>query len=399
MYITDLSKAPLPERLPMNPIITYHDGINYTLPDRDESTYHSMSWECEKAEDILSDYLKVSYTMIVPTDRSGLHMCMSALGIKEGTKVFCSDLLYSRSFCPVLFTGGVPIFIDSDENSLNMSPEALKRAFELEPDVKHVMVTHTLGSLCDIEKIVEIAHSHGATVFEDAGEAFGSRHNGAYAGSFGDMGFVSFEGEKIISSYRGGAVMFDSYQAYAKLQILAARGRDTPDWYAYEGLKGSMSFSRSTAVLFMSQFQRMDIHLKRKEEIYRRYSEGLNGLPLAVLPHSNDQEQPNFSFPYLLIEKDDLCTVIDSEFYIPEHGKSCPQEMRDALFASNIESSLFPPPMHMREDFCSYRFIAQNEESSYGENTCKRCFLLPCSIRMTDEQQDRVIQIIKRCFL
>ncbi len=337
-------------------------------------------------------------------------------GSLKGKRVFCSDMTFDATVNPIVYEGGEPVFIDTEPDTWNMCPEALEKAFELYPDVRLVVLAHLYGTPAKIDEIKDICKKYNALLIEDAAESFGALYKGRQTGSFGDYGVISFNGNKIITGSSGGMLLTDSREDADKARKWSTQSRENAPWYQHEELGYNYRMSNVIAGIVRGQLPYLDTHIEKKKKIYERYCEGLNGLPITLNPFDKENSQPNYWLSCLLIHKSAMCRVERSakaSAWVSEKGKTCPDEVLEVLKAFNIEGRPIWKPMHMQPIYRNHGFVTRKGSGRADSNSCppeevilnigadifNRGLCLPSDIKMTEEEQDRVIEIIRRCFL
>ena len=335
-------------------------------------------------------------------------------GSLEGRKVFCSDMTFDATVNGIVYENGEPVFIDTEYDSWNMSPEALRKAFEIYPDVKMIVIAHLYGTPGKIDEIRKIADEHGALIIEDAAESFGATINGIQTGCFGDYSVISFNGNKIITGSSGGMLLCDEEEDANKIRKWSTQSREDAPWYQHEELGYNYRMSNIIAGVVRGQLPYLDTHIEQKKAIYDRYKEGLKDLPVKVNPIP-DNTIPNYWLSCMMINKDAMCETVRGEkkaLYRQEKGKSCPTEILEALNAFNIDGRPIWKPMHMQPIYRMSPFITTNgngraRSNAYikgtgmvdvGADIFERGLCLPSDNKMTEEQQNTTIDIIYRCF-
>ena len=336
-------------------------------------------------------------------------------GSLEGKKVFCSDMTFDATINGICYENGTPVFIDTEYDTWNMDPVALEKAFEIYPEVKLIVVVHLYGTPGKIDEIRRIADSHGALIIEDAAESFGASYNGIQTGCFGDYSVVSFNGNKIITGSSGGMLLCDDEEDANKIRKWSTQSREDAPWYQHEELGYNYRMSNIIAGVVRGQLPYLEEHIAQKKAIYERYKEGLKDLPVQMNPVDFANSEPNYWLSCLIIDEEAMCQTVRGEkdaLYVSEPGKSCPTEILEAIAAFNAEGRPIWKPMHMQPIYRMNPFVTRNgngraRSNAYiketgavdaGADIFRRGLCLPSDNKMTPEQQDVVIEIIKRCF-
>ncbi|OUO99194.1 aminotransferase DegT [Drancourtella sp. An210] len=379
-----------------------------------------------EVERMTAEKVGCKYAVALSAGTASLHLAMKLAGerlygqldLGKGTlfgyRVFCSDMTFDATVNPVVYEGGIPIFIDTEYDSWNMDPVALEKAFEIYPEVRLIVTAHLYGTPGKIDEIRAIADKYNALIVEDAAESLGATYKGKQTGSFGDYCCISFNGNKIITGSSGGMFLTDSKDDADKVRKWSTQSREDAPWYQHEELGYNYRMSNVIAGVVRGQFQYLEEHIKQKKEIYYRYRDGLKGLPVRMNPIPEECE-PNYWLSCLLIDKEAMCQQVRGEqdtLYIPEHGKSCPTEILEAISSINAEGRPIWKPMHMQPIYRmngfitregngrgrSNAYIAGETAVDVGANIFERGLCLPSDNKMTMEQVDRVCEIIRRCF-
>lgn len=373
--------------------------VDYMMEAYNTNWMSSLGENIDEVERLIAQETETDFAVAVSSGTSALHIAVKLSGITKGTKVFCSDLTFVASVNPIVYEGGVPIFVDSEEDTWNMDPQALKKAFELHPDVRHVMIVNLFGVPGKIDEIREICKEHNAIIIEDAAESLGATYKGKKTGSFGQYGAISFNGNKIITGSSGGVLVTNNKEDAVKARKISTQNRENALWYQFVDIGYNYRMSNVIAGVVRGQIAYLEEHIARKKEIYYRYKKGFEGLPVSMNPFDSKNSEPNYWLSCMLIDKEAMCQQNISETqvsYIKEKGKTSPFEVLDALEACNIESRPVWKPMHMQPLFSDKDFISLG--SSVGTDIFERGLCLPSDIKMTEEQQDLVIEIVRRCF-
>lgn len=390
------------------------EELKYMKEAYDTNWMSTIGANINAVEKEVSEYVGCKYAVALSAGTSALHLAMKLAGVKQGDYVFCSDMTFDATVNPVVYEGGIPVFIDSERDTWNMDPVALEKAFEIYPDVKVVVVANLYGTPAKLDEIRSICQQHGAVLIEDAAESFGATYKGKETGTFGAYNCISFNGNKIITGSSGGMVLTDDKEAANKVRKWSTQSRENAPWYQHEELGYNYRMSNVIAGVVRGQFPYLNEHIAQKKAIYMRYKEGLKDLPVSMNPYIENDMEPNFWLSCLLIDKDAMCKQVRSEneaLYISEKGKSCPTEILETLAKYNVEGRPIWKPMHMQPIYRMNPFITiegsgrastnayiAGEVPNVGEDIFARGLCLPSDNKITPEQQDVIIEIIKNCF-
>lgn len=336
-------------------------------------------------------------------------------GTLEGKKVFCSDMTFDATVNPVAYEGGEAVYIDTEADTWNMCPKALKKAFEIYPDVKLVVVAHLYGTPGKVDEIKKICDEHGALIVEDAAESFGATYKGKQTGLFGDYSIISFNGNKIITGSAGGMFLAHSKEDADKVRKWSTQAREDAPWYQHEELGYNYRMSNVIAGVVRGQLPYLEEHIAQKKAIYERYKEGFKNLPVKMNPYNEKDTEPNFWLSCIIIDKDAMCKQVRGEqdvLYIDEPGKSCPTQILEAIAALNAEGRPIWKPMHMQPIYRTNAFVTVHgngraRSNAYiketgmvdvGADIFERGLCLPSDNKMTPKQQDVIIEAVKKCF-
>ncbi len=400
----------------------YPDSMHYMKEAYETNWMSTVGKNIDEVEKEVAARLGCAYAVALASGTASIHMAVKLAGIKENTPVFCSDMTFVASANPILYQGGKPIFIDSEYETWNMDPEALEKAFELYPDVKHVLLVHLYGTPAKLDEIQAICKSKGAVLIEDAAESLGARYKGQETGTFGEHAAISFNGNKIITGSSGGMFLTESKESAERIRKWSTQAREKAIWYQHEEIGYNYRMSNVIAGIVRGQLPYLDEHIRKKKCIYEKYKEGFKGLPVTMNPFDERNSEPNFWLSCMMIKPESMCrvTMSDKEAkYLPEHGKSSPGEILEAIQSINAEGRPIWKPMHMQPIFRSAPFINRNgnvcletddftEETFFsttdhhpldvGRDIFVRGLCLPSDIKMTSEDQDVIIDVVKECF-
>ncbi|MBQ6909965.1 MAG: DegT/DnrJ/EryC1/StrS family aminotransferase [Synergistaceae bacterium] len=380
-----------------------------------------------EVEKIVAGIIGRKYAVGLASGTAALHLAIKLCGEKlygqaqaghgvlEGKRVFASDMTFDATVNPIAYENGEAIFIDTEPDTWNMSPEALSKAFELYPDVKLIVTAHLYGTPGKVDEIRKIAREHNALIVEDAAESFGALYKGVQTGNFGDISILSFNGNKIITGSSGGILLCDDESDANKVRKWSTQSREAAAWYQHEELGYNYRMSNIIAGVIRGQLNYLNEHIAQKQAIYERYKAGLKDLPVKVNPYDIKNSKPNFWLSCLIIDQDAMSKFVRSEtesLYISEKGKSSPSEILDALSAFNAEGRPIWKPMHMQPIYRLNKFITQggsgransnayiNQDINFdiGADIFNRGLCLPSDNKIKPEEQDKIIEIIKRCF-
>lgn len=394
--------------------------LRYVTEAYETNWMSTVGANINEAEHLTAEKVGCKYAVALTCGTAALHMCMKLVGIKPGDEVFASDMTFDASVGPVVYEKGVPVFIDTEYDTWNMDPAALEQAFELYPDVKVVVVVHLYGTPGKIDQIREICDRHKAVIVEDAAESFGATFKGRQTGTFGDCAAISFNGNKIITGSTGGMFLTDSLEDANKVRKWSTQSRENAPWYQHEELGYNYRMSNVVAGVVRGQFPYLDEHIKQKREIYERYREGFQGLPVSMNPIPAECE-PNYWLSCLVIDSDSMCRQMRGEqeaLYVGEHGKSCPTEILETLAKFNAEGRPIWKPMHMQPIFRMNGFVTREGDGraktnayisggsagrdgrplDVGMDIFQRGLCLPSDNKMTVKEQEKVIEIVRACF-
>ena len=384
----------------------------------------------DEVEKAIADYVGVKYAVGLSAGTAALHLATKLAGEKlygmarpndgtlQGKQVFCSDVTFDASINPVAYEDGEAVFIDTERDTWNMDPEALKKAFEMYPDTKLIVLAHLYGTPGKMDEIKAIADKHGALIVEDAAESLGAKYklNGKWVetGALGNYNCISFNGNKIITGSSGGMFLTNSQEDAEKVRKWSTQSREAAPWYQHEEIGYNYRISNIVAGVVRGQIPYLDEHIEQKKAIYERYKEGLKDLPVTMNPYDEEKSVPNFWLSCMLIDEEAMAPQVRGEndyLYRTESGKSSPSEILEAIAAFKAEGRPVWKPMHMQPIYRTHKFITvegngRGKTNAYiagggidvGADLFRRGLCLPSDNKMTPDQQDVVIDIIHRCF-
>ena len=365
-------------------------------------------------ESMICDKVGCKYAVPLTNGTAALHLAVKLAGVKSGDTVFCTDVTFDATVNALVYEGVVPVFIDTEYDTWNMDPVALEKAFELYPETKVIMVVNLYGTPAKFDEIRAIAEKHGAIIIEDAAESLGATYKGRQTGTFGCYNAISFNGNKIITGSGGGMLLTDDLAAANKARKWSTQSREAAPWYQHEEIGYNYRMSNIVAGVVRGQIPYLEEHIAKKKAIYERYKEGFKDLPVTMNPYDSETMEPNFWLSCMLINEEAMCKQVRSDndyCYITESGKTCPDEILDILEKYNVQGRPIWKPMHMQPLYRMHGFVTREgngrgRTNAYipgkgidvGADIFQRGLCLPSDIKMTTEEQDIIIQIIRSCF-
>lgn len=320
----------------------------------------------------LSEYVGIKSAAALSSGTAAIHLALKAAGVGAGDVVFCPTLTFSATANPIIYQNAVPVFIDSDHETWNMSPAALEKAFE-KYTPKAVLVVHLYGLSANLDKTVELCKMHNVPLIEDAAESLGTTYKGRYTGTFGDYGIYSFNGNKIITTSGGGMVVSDNEERISKVRFWATQSRDPARHYQHSELGYNYRMSNVVAGIGRGQLKILAQRIAKKNEIYQFYKRELGQLEGVSMMPMNDWNEPNYWLSCMTLS-----------------GKVRPLDIIEALETENIESRPIWKPMHMQPFFEKYDFIGEGAaEEIFEDGIC-----LPSDTKITDADLRKIAKII-----
>lgn len=390
------------------------DEIKYVQEAYETNWMSTVGENINEVEKIICEKTQSKYAVALASGTSALHLAVKLAGVKPGDKVFCSDVTFAATVNPIVYEQGVPVFIDTEYETWNMDPEALEKAFEIYPEVKVVVVAHLYGTPGKIDEIKSICDKHNAIIIEDAAESFGATYKGKQTGTFGEFNCISFNGNKIITGSSGGMLLTDSLYAVNKARKWSTQSREDAAWYQHEEIGYNYRMSNVIAGIVRGQLPYLDEHIAQKKAIYERYKEGFKDLPVQMNPMNLTDSNPNYWLSCMIINPEAMAKQVRGEqdyLYSSEKGKTTPQEILDTIASINAEGRPIWKPMHMQPIYRMNPFITKNgngraqtnayikeQATDVGMDIFNRGLCLPSDNKMTKEQQDIIIEVIKNCF-
>ena len=399
------------------------DEMKYVLDAYNTNWMSTVGENINEVERIAAEKAEKKYAVALSSCTAALHLAVKHAGetlygkpsvghgALEGKRVFCSDMTFAATLNPVVYEGGVPVFIDTEASSWNMDPAALEKAFEKFPEVKLVVSAELYGFPGRMDLIKEICKKHGALLVEDAAEAMGATIDGKQCASFGDYACISYNGNKIITGSSGGCFLTNDFETANKVRKWSTQARENAPWYQHEDVGYNYRMSNVIAGVVRGQYPHLKEHIAQKKAVYDRYKEGFKNLPVQMNPITENTE-PNYWLSCMLIDKDAMCRQERTELkasYISEKGKSCPTQILEALAAINAEGRPIWKPMHMQPMYRMHEFVTVSGTERSKTNTVddvvdvgadifERGLCLPSDNKMKACEQDRIIDIVRSCF-
>ena len=405
------------------------DELKYMTEAFETNWMSTVGANINEVERLVAEKVGCRYAVALSCGTAALHLATrlagerlygshpAHMGSLAGHKVFCSDLTFDATINPVAYEGGEAVFIDTEYDTWNMDPAALEKAFGIYPEVKLVVAAHLYGTPGKIDELRAVAKAHGALIVEDAAESFGATYKGQQTGSFGDFNAISFNGNKIITGSAGGMFLTDSQEDADKVRKWSTQSRENAPWYQHEEIGYNYRMSNVIAGVIRGQMPYLEEHIAQKKAIWERYREGLEGLPVHMNPIDFENSCPNYWLSCMIIDENAMCPMErnDTEsVFTPQHGKSCPTEILNALAAVNAEGRPIWKPMHMQPVYRKHDFVTRdglrrgNRENDpagkteritdVGRDIFHRGLCLPSDNKMTAEEQDKVIAVVRDCF-
>ncbi len=337
----------------------------------------------DEFEKEMAAYIGISHAAALSSGTSGLHLALKLAGVSRGDIVFCSSLTFSATANPITYEGAVPVFIDSEWETYNMDPEALEIAFKKYPEAKAVMVANLYGTPAKLDKIKEICDRNGAVLIEDAAESLGATYKGKQTGTFGQLGVISFNGNKIITTSGGGMLLSNDEEKIKKARFWATQSREPARHYEHKEIGYNYRMSNVVAGIGRGQLFVLDERISKKAEIYNTYKEAFGDIEDIEMTPYLPESKPNFWLSTILLKPG---------------SKVKPLDIILALEEQNIESRPIWKPMHLQPVFKSCDFVSAVVGKSVSEQIFDRGVCLPSDTKMTAEQQKKVTDIIKSLF-
>lgn len=395
--------SPFPQKIWLSSPTMHGEELQYITEAYETNWMSTVGRNIDEVESIACDYIGCDYAVALSSGTSALHLAVKLAGIRPGEKVFCSDLTFAATVNPVVYENGVSVFIDSERETWNIDSAALELAFEQYPDVRLVIAVNLYGTPAKLDEIRAVCDKYGAILIEDAAESLGAVYKGRQTGSFGTYNVISFNGNKIITGSSGGMLMTNDPDIAKRVRKWSTQSRENAPWYQHEEIGYNYRMSNVIAGVIRGQFPYLEEHIAHKKAIYERYKEGFRDLPVTMNPYDEENSAPNFWLSCLLIDEDAMCEQVRTETearYFKHPGKTCPTEILETLAKYNAEGRPIWKPMHLQPLYHEYPFVtaAENRNECISEDIFRRGLCLPSDNKITPEQQDILIEIVRSCF-
>ncbi len=406
--------VPFEKKIWLSSPTMHGDELRYVTEAYETNWMSTVGKNINETERLICERVGCRYAVALSCGTAALHLAVKLAGVKAGDRVFCTDMTFAATVNPVLYEKGIPVFIDTEYETWNMDPVALERAFEIYPDTKVVVVANLYGTPAKMDELCEICKRHGAILIEDAAESLGATYRGRQTGTFGTYNAISFNGNKIITGSSGGMLLTDDVDAANKARKWSTQSREDAPWYQHEETGYNYRMSNVIAGVVRGQIPHLEEHIAQKKAIYERYKRGFADLPVTMNPYDAEKMEPNFWLSCLLINEGAMCRQVrsDSEaLYVKEAGKTCPTEILETLAKYNAEGRPIWKPMHMQPMYRMHPFITREGDGrartnayiagggiDVGADIFARGLCLPSDNKMTAEEQDRIIEMIRACF-
>lgn len=374
------------ERIFLSPPHMSGNEMKYIQEAFDTNWIAPLGKNVDKFEEEICEYVGVDHALALSSGTAGIHLALKYFGVGPGDYVFCSDLTFAGSCNPIMYQYANPIFIDSEPNTWNMSPVALEKAFEWAAAEnkmpKAIIIVDLYGQSADYDQLLPICKKYGVPVIEDAAEALGATYKGKMCGTFGDISIFSFNGNKIITTSGGGMVVSNDEAAIKKMRFWATQSRENVKHYEHKEIGYNYRMSNVCAGIGRGQLELLDVIKDKRKFIFDKYKNDLKELPLDFMDNSSIGE-PNYWLSVLLVN---------------ESSKINPSRIVDELEKENIESRLVWKPMHLQPIFSDCLYFLNGSNQSCSREIFLKGICLPSGSSLQPEQQDLIINIIKKIF-
>lgn len=409
-----MSIKPFEKKIYLSSPTMHGEELQYMKQAYDTNWMSTVGENINEVERMAAEKVGCKYAVALSSGTAALHLCMKLARVGKGDYVFASDMTFAATVNPIVYEGGVPVFIDTERDTWNMDPIALEKAFEMYPGTKVVVSANLYGTPGKLDEIAAVCARHGAVLIEDAAESLGATYKGRQTGTFGTYNAISFNGNKIITGSSGGMLLTDDLLAAQKVRKWSTQSREAAPWYQHEEIGYNYRMSNVIAGVVRGQIPHLDEHVAQKKAIYMKYKDGLKGLPVEMNPYDEVNSEPNFWLSCMIINSDAMCKQVRGDkdsCYVPENGKSCPTMILERLAQYNAEGRPIWKPMHSQPTYMNNPFVVRDGSgrartnayidgafTDVGTDIFNRGLCLPSDNKMTPEQQDVIIEIIRSCF-
>lgn len=384
-----------------SPTMNGHE-LPYIQEAFDSNWVAPLGKNVDEFEQELASYVGVPYAAALNAGTAALHLAVKLSGVGQGDIVFCSSLTFAASCNPILYEKATPVFIDSESDTWNMSPDGLREAFKRYPNAKAVIVVNLYGTPAKLKEIREICGEHGAVLIEDAAESLGATYQGKQTGSFGDYGVFSFNGNKIITSSGGGMLVSRNEEGIKKARFWATQARDAARHYQHSEIGYNYRMSNVVAGIGRGQLKTLEEYKRKKQRIYDYYKNALKHLGLNELelnPMNMDGEANNWL----------SCVTVKTDGVLADKIRqnekqlglsAMKDQIMDALDREHIESRPIWKPMQLQPLYkeCGFVQVESRNGKSISEDVFDRGLCLPSDIKNSDEDMERIIGVIHKAF-
>lgn len=426
MFIRKGNLKPFESKVWLSSPTMHGEELEYITEAYETNWMSTVGANIDEVERAICEKVGCRYAVALSCGTSALHLAMKLAGEQlygkpdtgkgalERRYVAANDVTFGATVNPIVYENGIPIFIDTEYDTWNMDPVALEKAFEFYPEIKVVVIAHLYGTPGKIDELKAVCDKNGAVMIEDAAESLGASYRGVQTGTFGTYNAISFNGNKIITGSSGGMLLTDDLNAANKVRKWSTQSRENAVWYQHEELGYNYRMSNVIAGVVRGQIPYLEEHIAQKKTIYERYRKGFKGLPVQMNPYDAERSEPNFWLSCMIIAPEAMCKQVRGEkeaLYIYEHGKSCPTEILDAIASINAEGRPIWKPMHGQPLYRMNPFIVRDgngraRTNAYIAGDCldigmdifNRGLCLPSDNKMSEEQQDRIVEVIRECF-
>lgn len=365
-----------------------NDAMKYVREAFSTNWIAPLGPNVEAFEKEMEEYIGSNGALALSSGTAAIHMGIKLLDVQPGDLVFCSSLTFVASCNPIIYEGAIPVFIDSEPQSFNMSPMALRRAFEYYANKgkkpKAVIVVHLYGQCADMDEILKVCNEYEVPILEDAAEALGSTYKGKKAGTFGEYGVFSFNGNKIITTSGGGMLISQNVKALKKALFWSTQARDKARYYQHSELGYNYRLSNVSAGIGRGQMEVLDERIEQKRNIFKNYMEGFKDIDEIVMADDCEYCRSNHWLSVMMIDKQSKVKPLDVILKLEEAG---------------AEARHIWKPIHLQPYYKDYKFFNSNDVGiSVAEDIFNQGVCLPSDTKMTEEEQQFVIDIIRELF-